>query len=465
MNVKPMLTLAAACCVWLPSVVMAQPETKKEQKTEAAKPAETTAGDVTVVYEVFSLETAKAGTLRRENSADANLYASLIAGVEKGDVIQETLAVIRGGTGTKFSLESIAQIKYPLEWDTAEIPGTPPAKRLDHLFAVPISLTAQTRSLGLMLEVEAKISGHAPFINLELIPNHVALAGRSVWGENNWAVELPEFMNQRLDSEVRVRDGQPFLLGTLSPQQLKQPGQERIWFAFVSSTVRHYPASSAKEAEGDPFEQDPSAEPAPLPPSTSFVYETFSLPFKEAAELRRKTAAEKDFYNELVARAAKGQAKQESLVVIRGNHTSRFISQGGTEHLSPTDSDHIDFGDSKLAEKLPLSERFPYLPTAFETRNCGTYVQLEATVNNDNDWVILQTNISHTTLGESTIWGKGAAETKLPTYHDQRIQTSVFTPLGEPCFIGTMNPPDKLQGDAKPDKRVWFAFITPDLAK
>lgn len=467
MNVKPMLTLAAASFVWLPVVVMAEKlEVSQEKKSDAAKPAEITAGDVTVVYEVFSLETTKAAVLRRETPTDAELYAGLIARVDKGEVVQETLTALRATGGRKPSVESITQMQYPPVWEAAEIPETSANKGIDRIFAVPRALESDTRNLGLHLEMEADVSGHSPFINIKLTPDHTALVGRSRWGQDNWAVEMPEFMNQRISSEVRVTNGQPFLFGTLSPQQLKEEGPERVWLAFITPSVSPHPLPDLqKKEEGDPFVPDPNAEPVPAQPSVSCIYEAFSLPLKEAAELRRKTALGKDFHQELVARVAKGEAKQESFVVIRGNAATRILAGGGTEHRSPAAFDPVAFYNSEIAKSPPLDRRYPNVPASFVTRNCGTFADFSASVGSDNSWVELQAQVNHTTLGEPTTWGTGPAEIKLPTYHDQRITTSVFTPLGTPCFLGTMNPPDKLQGDAKPDKRVWFAFVTPDLAK
>ena len=466
MKAKPMLFVVAACA-WLPVTMMAQTsETPTEAKATTGNPVENTSGDVTVVYEVFSLEPTKAAALRRETPTDAELYEGLIARLDKGDVVQETLAATRATAGTRSSVESITQIKYPAEWEAAEIPGTSPDKGIDRIFAVPRALDSDTRNLGLNLEMEADVSGHSPFINIKLTPDHTALVGRSRWGQDNWAVEMPEFMNQRISSEVRVTNEQPFLFGTLSPQQLKDAGPERVWLAFVTSSLSPHPMPDLqKKEEGDPFVPDPNAEPVPAQPSVSCIYEAFSLPLKEAAELRRNTATGKDLYQELVARVTKGEARQESFVVIRGNGGNRLLAEGGTEHRSPAKFDSAAFGDSEIAKRIPLDRRFPIVPVSFVTRNCGTSVDFSASVDSDKGWVALQANVNHTTLGDPTTWGTGPAEIKLPTYHDQRIQTSVFTPLGEPCFLGTMNPPNKLQGEAKPEKRVWFAFITPDLAK
>lgn len=463
MKVKPMLTLASACFVWLPVVVMAQQETQNGKKTETDKLIVITATDVTVAYEVFSMDAAKAIAIRREHPTDAALYAALIAAEEKGDAVQEALAAVRGRSGGKHSTRSANELMYPVEWERVAFPKQPQQGQPANVFAVPGNF--QTRNVGLSFEMMTEVEKGSPFILLKADPDFVTYTGNSVWGQGNAAVETPEFIHLwGRTMEVRAKDGEPFFLGTLSPQKTKERSPQRIWLAFATSVVTNL-ETKQQPLQGDPFDAAPAENDAPPAPSYSLAYEAFSLPLKDAAALRRKPSRDPDLHKELVARVAKGEAIQEAFTVIRGNSGRQLNSDNITEHISPTQYNAPDFTDGTLSEQHIANLELPFISTAFETRNCGTTIGIEPSASADSKWVDLQADISHVTLGKAVRWGKDAAQTERPLYESQVISTHATALLGVPCFLGTINPPDKLQGDAKPDRRVWFAFVTPDLAK
>ena len=238
-------------------------------------------------------------------------------------------------------------------------------------------------------------------------------------------------------------------------------------------------AVSGLMAADDPFVRPggPAAASVPASPSDpllSMTYEVFSLPLDQAAALQRKEPGDGELYGELVARVGKGEAKQESLLLIRGRPGQKVKVESISESIYPTEytPGAIAKGPGEQARKVPdpggsavPALEAPVLPVAFETRNCGLTVELEPTLSQDHRVVQLMIVPEHTTWAGRVKWGQGLSEAEMPLIDCQQIHTGVTTTPGTPCFIGTMNPPRIRGPDENSAKRVWFAFITVDIVK
>ena len=217
----------------------------------------------------------------------------------------------------------------------------------------------------------------------------------------------------------------------------------------------------------DPFIRGgapPAGEAEQAPPSLSMTYEVYSLPLKEAAALLRKGLPERELHRDLADRAAKNQAKQETLVLIRGLSGQRMMVEGHSESIAPTAHDAGVSGTPGNPPQ-PATLAAPPLATAFETMNCGVRLEMEPTLSMDQQIAHVKLIPDHTTLPRLVKWGQGISEIELPIYGTQRINTAVSTVVGSPCFLGTISPPQPSKPEENAAKRIWFAFITVDLAK
>lgn len=236
-------------------------------------------------------------------------------------------------------------------------------------------------------------------------------------------------------------------------------------------------AVSGAMAAEDPFVRPGGPVPTPAAqsdPLLSLTYEVFSLPLDQAAALQRKDPGDGEFYRELAERVAKGEAKQESLLLIRGRSGQKMTVESISEFIYPTEytPGAVAKGGGGQAAKVPDHGKgpvpaleAPVVPVAFETRNCGANLEAEPILSQDQRIVQLMIVPEHVTWVGRVKWGQGLSEAEMPLFDCQRIHAGVTTSPGAPCFIGTISRP-RIQGSEENSaKRVWFAFVTVDIAK
>ena len=236
---------------------------------------------------------------------------------------------------------------------------------------------------------------------------------------------------------------------------------------------------SAVFAAEDPFVR--AGVPAPAkasqaaePPLLSMTYEAFSISLEQAAALQRKNPGDTEFYNELVARVARGEAKQESIMIIRGRSGQKLSAESISETIYPTEYSPgaIAKGPGEQAARVPKpGERpvpaleAPVLPVAFETRNCGLAIEVEPTLSQDQQIADLRLAPEHVTFVGREKWGQGISETEMPLIDSQQLNTGVSTFPGLPCLLGTITKPQIPRPEENSARRIWFAFMTVDIVK
>ena len=210
------------------------------------------------------------------------------------------------------------------------------------------------------------------------------------------------------------------------------------------------------------------------PPLLSMTYEAFSISLEQAAALQRKNPGDTEFYNELVERVAKGEAKQESVVVIRGRSGQKMTAESISETIYPSEymPGAIAKGPGEQAARVPKpgeaplpALEAPVLPVAFETRNCGLTIEVEPTLSQDQKVVDFRVVPEHVTFVGREKWGQGISETEMPLFDSQQISTGVSTSPGSPCLLGTITKPQIPRPEENSARRIWFAFMTVDIVK
>jgi hypothetical protein len=238
----------------------------RESKATSAKPIAAINPVLSVCYEDFSLPLAAAAKLQRERLADSELYARLIAAVEKEMARQETFVMLRGRSGQKSTSESITEFIYPTEYIPANLPNSvgvaispqevkdattpaidpaklkdaPPAASLAGLRTAATPSAFDTRNVGMVFEMEATLSEDGKIVDLRSVPEHVDLVERMAWGQDLSTAEMPIFESHRILSSTTVQIDRPHLLGTINRapnSKLDPDSANRVWFAFVTVSL------------------------------------------------------------------------------------------------------------------------------------------------------------------------------------------------------------------------------------
>ena len=246
--------------------------------------------------------------------------------------------------------------------------------------------------------------------------------------------------------------------------------------------------------------QDPFAGPSPDPSQDPFasssnptdripprhvqcVYEVFSIPKSEAAELERAGHSDQAFYQVLVDATADKKVKQEKLIAIRSRPGVKATVTQGSELIFPTEFEPPEMpnqvgiplqpvtveadgkpGPSRAIKELDtgvpsIFPSTPATPSAFDTTLAGDEFEIEAIINGTGAIIDLRFSYACNRLIEMDTWGQGLSETKVPRFSNQSQGSSVTVKSGIPILLGTVSPALEAQDPETPE-RVWFAFLT-----
>lgn len=243
----------------------------------------------------------------------------------------------------------------------------------------------------------------------------------------------------------------------------------------------------------DPFRESKPGEEKPGdsgPMNLSICYEAFSVSLASAVKLQKENPSDPDLYAALSTALEKKEAKQEAFTIVRCKSGQKATGEAIVEQIYPTEYESpglpttlgvavstkpakddtpsaLNANDLKNAPELSSLGGIatPSTPTAFETRNTGVTVEVEATAGEDGKFVDLRIVPDHTALVDESIFGQGLSKVQMPVFESQRINTAITTRTNKPALLGTINrsPASKLDTDSA--NRVWFAFVTVTVAR
>ncbi len=258
---------------------------------------------------------------------------------------------------------------------------------------------------------------------------------------------------------------------------------------------------TAPAGDADPFAPregggtPPAAaiDPAAMRQNLSARYEVFSLDLAAAAALQRENPGDAALYLRLIAMVEKKEAIQESMHVIRCVQGQKSMSENTAEMIyateyeppelpntvgvsieppkSPTATDNpATLPDTSKLENAPPLSMFngiqtPATPTAFQTRNTGITIEMEASVDPDTGKVQLISSFDNVLHVGVTEHGTGLSKTTMPEFEVQKLIGSATVTPGKPFLLGTINRPPVSKVDADSANRIWFAFVTVDSVK
>ena len=218
------------------------------------------------------------------------------------------------------------------------------------------------------------------------------------------------------------------------------------------------------------------------------VYEAFSISKAEAAELQRAGHNDKAFYEVLVTALAEKKSRQEKLIVIRTSSGQKATVAHSSEYIYPTEIEPPEMpnqvgiplqpvtvdaegkpGPSQAIKELDtgvpsIFPSSPATPSAFDPRNTGDSLEIEAAIGMPGDLIDLRFSYTFTKLITMDVWGQGLAEFPVPRFSNQTQTSSLTVKNGIPILVGTVTPSLEAQ-DPESAERVWFAFLTTTVIK
>jgi general secretion pathway protein D len=217
------------------------------------------------------------------------------------------------------------------------------------------------------------------------------------------------------------------------------------------------------------------------PRNLSICYETFSVPLALAAKLQREDKTDAEIYSLLGAARDKDGVRLESFDLLSSKSNVRAKEEHISERIYPTEYEPPSAPVNVGAAVVPSSANgtssgasenvgklnAPATPTAFDTRNTGRTLEIEATLADEPPDSIIHLRLvpEHVTFVGRSSWGIDSAKTEMPTFETQRINTSLTARADQPLLIGTINRPRVSKVDPDSARRVWFAFITVTVVK
>lgn len=229
---------------------------------------------------------------------------------------------------------------------------------------------------------------------------------------------------------------------------------------LVSGTV------FGQEKAVDPFEsaewqkQDLLAK---APETWEVMLEVFSVPFEEAAKLRREVKDAVKIYAELVKRVDGGKAKLEEFVILKGRIGEGGETESIEEFIYATEYEPPELPN--IVTKVPSNPevaallKTPATPSAFDTRNLGVTLELDGMEKIAPNTIEVGLKVDRVSLVGRIGWGQGLSTAEMPKFELQRLNRQVILVDGKPGLLGTMSWP-KSEGHAGKDRRVCLAFAT-----
>ena len=199
------------------------------------------------------------------------------------------------------------------------------------------------------------------------------------------------------------------------------------------------------------------------PETWEVMWEVFSVPFGEAAKLKRNQKSSAKIYEDLVKRSETEKGVLEEFVILTGKIGKKSEGDSVEELIYPTEFEPPEIplkvakipNDPKVAGFLST----PAMPTAFDTGKLGTSLEIGFEEKKTPEVIMIKVDFERIEFLGLSIWGQGKATTQMPEFAVQGYKKEVLLKSGEPVMVGTMSPP-KNRPEKNKKRRVWFAFAT-----
>ena len=221
---------------------------------------------------------------------------------------------------------------------------------------------------------------------------------------------------------------------------------------------------SGQEESVDPFGETVTKEQeaiAAAPETWEVMCEVFSMPFGEAAKMRRDLREPGEIYAGLLKRVDQKTAALEELAILKGWVWKEAEMASIEEYIYPTEYDppEVPNGVASVPKNRELAQMLmtPSNPTSYDLRKLGLTMKLEISGKETPDAIRAQLEVTLVTLMERDSWGRDKAKAEVPRFEVQGIAKEVILTAGKPVLVGTMSPSKNAD---KKERRVWFLFAT-----
>lgn len=218
----------------------------------------------------------------------------------------------------------------------------------------------------------------------------------------------------------------------------------------------------------------------PLDPTAAQVrvqVEFIDLSHEQLTELMfgAKPAANDTELRQQVAQLVKdGKAKVMETLLCTGRSRQKSTTESIEEFIYPTEYEPAEFADESKkpapaaneAADSSKREALGPTPTAFETRNLGSTMEIEPTVSEDGKTIDLRFVPEIVYHVENEIWAEwkdehGSAHVQMPVMYTLRVNTSVKLANGKPLLVGALTPKND-KGVPDHDRKL-MVFVKADV--
>lgn len=217
----------------------------------------------------------------------------------------------------------------------------------------------------------------------------------------------------------------------------------------------------AQEKFDDPFSDRFQKEQAAInaaPDTWEITCEVFSLPMKDAANLRRRYQDSEKIYAEVRKRVDGGTAILEEFGVLRTSHTGKAATNSIEEYLYPTEYDPAEL-PNYIGQGSPEHDTSgvstPANPTSYEKQDLGFTMEVGFTAKESPETIKVDLEVNRVTLKSRDSWGKEKAEAQVPQFGVQQIKRAVLLKKEQNTLVGSISPPRE---DEVGERKTWLLF-------
>jgi len=227
---------------------------------------------------------------------------------------------------------------------------------------------------------------------------------------------------------------------------------------------------SVNTEEPDPFDADANA-PKLVQVQVEFVEMSHEALTKLLFLAKPKSADATELRKQVQDMVSKNEAKVLETQIVISRSGQKSTTESIHEFIYPTEYEIISMEEkAKEAMQKAMLSSFPAgpaMPTAFETRNIGSTLEVEPTLGEDNRTIDLRflPEISYHT--GNTVWHEGKDtngnpfKVAMPDFHVLRLSTAITCINGQYTMTGVVSPKND-KGDTDMTRKV-MTFVKCDV--
>lgn len=226
--------------------------------------------------------------------------------------------------------------------------------------------------------------------------------------------------------------------------------------------------------------QSEKKEETPIDPTAAQIrvqVEFIDLSHEQLTELMfgsKPAANDVDLRKQVAQLVKDGKAKVMETLLCTGRSGRKSSTESIEEFIYPTEYEPASFADEGKKQEPGKTESADSgkrealgpTPTAFETRNLGSTVEIEPTVSDDGKTIDLRLIPEIVYHVENEIWAEwkdehGSAHVQMPVMYTLRLNTTVKLANGKPLLVGALTPKND-KGAPDRDRKL-MVFVKADV--